>query len=443
MRRLILTLVLAIGLLAVPAMRASAAVTCSFAGGVVTVTMSANGDLIFINRQNGGDNIEFTAPGPTTVTCSGGTPTVNNANTINVNDTSGTGSTFVSISLVGGPFVPGATDEPGNSDEIEFNLSFGGGSSDQLTLYGAYVSDRWAFGTGGINLNAAEASGVDSDITYSGLESTNQITASGNDRIDGSGGAGTGAPFAIKLQVQAAEGNDRITGGTADDFIDADATSAFDDIVDGGAGRDQLSYRFAESGVLLDLSRGIGGRAAGADTIDRIEELRGSDFADLLIGNGAPNNLIGADGNDRLQPVGAGSTGPRDSASGGNGLDTVVYSNERRGVNLDLASTASGCPQTATGPSIGIDCLSGIERATGGQRGDQLLGDASPNVLTGGPGQDEARGRAGPDILRGKADDDKLFGEEGEDTLDGGKERDRCVGGPDPDTFTRCERTVQ
>jgi Ca2+-binding RTX toxin-like protein len=443
MRRLSLTLVLAVGLLVVPAMPASAAVTCTFAGGAVTVTMSSDGDLLFIQRQMGGDNIELIASGPTTVTCTGGTPTVNNTNTINVNDTSGVGSTFVQIALTNGPFAPGLTSEP-NSSEIEFNLSFGGGLSDQLALHGAFnFADRWTLGIDGINLNAGESAGVDRDITYSGLESTNEFSGSGNDVVDGGGGDGTGAPFDIRMFVQGGDGADRITGGTADDVVDADDASPFADVVNGGAGRDILSTRFASSGVLVDLTRGIGGRGAGADDLTKIEDVTGSTFNDLLIGNARANTLSGDEGNDRLRPVGASPDGAKDAVLGGEDLDTVDYSKESRRVTVDLTSSASGCPQTASGPSIAVDCLSTIERAIGGTRGDLLVGDAEANILTGGPGEDEVRGGDGADVLRGKAENDQLLGEAGEDRLDGGKHRDRCVGGPDPDTFTRCERQIQ
>jgi Ca2+-binding RTX toxin-like protein len=422
---------------------ASAAVTCTFAAGAVTVTMSSNGDLLFIQRQMGGDNIELTASGPTTVTCAGGTPTVNNTNTINVNDTSGVGSTFVQIALANGPFAPGLTPEP-SSSEIEFNLSFGAGPSDQILLFGTYnVADRWTLGTDGINLNAGESAGVDSDVTYSGLESSNEFSVSGNDVVDGGGGDGTGAPFGIKMEVQGGDGADRITGSTVDDSIDADDASPFADVVNGGAGRDQLSTRFASSGVLVDLTRGIGGRGAGADDLTRIEDVFGSTFNDLLIGNARANTLSGIEGNDRLRPVGASPGGAIDAVGGGDDLDTVDYSNESRRVTVDLTSSASGCPQTASGPSIAVDCLSTIERAIGGTRGDLLVGDAVANILTGGGGEDEVRGGDGADVLRGKAENDQVFGEAGADRLDGGKHRDRCVGGPDPDTFTRCERQIQ
>jgi hypothetical protein len=440
-RRAVATAVLTavLGLTAPPA---SAAVTCTFATGTVTIEMSAASDGISIQRQDGGDNLEFSASG-TPFTCSGGTPTVNNTDLVKVTDTTVGANTFVQIFTGFGPFAPGLTDEPGTSDEIEFGLSLGDGLTDQLQFYGTDAgADRWTLGADGVNLNPRETTGIDVDFTLDGVDSTDQITGSGNDVIDGGGGEGTGGPFGIRMGVLGADGRDRITGSTVNDFIDADGSSPFADVVNGGAGRDELSYRSAGSGVLVDLRRGIGGRGAGSDVVSNIEEVMGSDHADLLIGDAGPNQLRGLDGNDRLRPVGRGGAF-QDGVVGNDGADTADYSNERRRVTVDLASSASGCDQTATGPSIAVDCLIEMERAIGGVRGDRLLGDGAANRLTGGPGNDELRGRDGPDVLQGKAGDDQLFGEAGSDRLDGGKHRDRCVGGPNPDTFTRCERRIQ
>src|SRR5690606_15820373 len=111
------------------------------------------------------------------------------------------------------------------------------------------------------------------------------------------------------------DGNDYLVGGNgADTFI-------------GGAGNDTVSYYFAASGVTARLDRPElnTGEAAG-DTYSGIENLYGSQFADVLCGDGQSNRLTGWAGNDQLFAFGGavplyGGDG-NDYLVGGNGADT-------------------------------------------------------------------------------------------------------------------------
>jgi Ca2+-binding RTX toxin-like protein len=424
---------------------ASAATTCTFnpSTRVLTLTYDAPAQDI-ITRQQTGDTtqIEVITPGPgggTEIPCTGGTPTVSNTDRIVVTESS---SLFTGVTLWDpASFRPGFTNEPGSSDEIEWSLN----SIEGLDILGSEGPDVWRFGNDGVNFNAAEGS-TDRDVSFTGIQSTEQVTGNSRDLVDGRGGAGTGGAFPFPMGVQSGDGNDVVNGGSADDSVRPEGFSSMNtnDVVTGGAGRDTIDYFFAPSGVRVNLSAGTAvGPATGNDTLGSIENVLGSDVGnDFLIGNPSPNRLEGEGGNDRIRPVGGG--GPLlDTPDGGDGIDTVDYSNEPRRVRVDLTSGPPSCSQGATGASIGTDCLIAIERAIGGMRADLLIGDGGNNQLTGGPGDDEARGGGGADVLRGMADSDELFGEAGPDQLDGGRHADLCVGGADPDTFTRCEEEVQ
>lgn len=95
-------------------------------------------------------------------------------------------------------------------------------------------------------------------------------------------------------------GNDTLSGGEGNDFVTG---GLGDDYLDGGAGFDMASYFNATSGVTVDmrLQGAAQDTGAGMDTLVGIENLRGSAFADTLIGDDFANTLTGyTGGNDTL-----------------------------------------------------------------------------------------------------------------------------------------------
>jgi Ca2+-binding RTX toxin-like protein len=419
--------------------------TCTVTGTTVNVTLFSNGQGVFIQRQSGGDDIEFFTFGPTTITCTPTTPEVDTVDTINVTDTSPSENTFVSLLPGNGPFAPGVVDEPGTSDEIEFNISLGTGLTDQFQIVGGAGPDHWTFGEGGINLNANEATGIDADVTYPGVDSTDQLSQGGADVIDGRGGDGTGGDFDLKLDVRSGDGGDRVFGGSLGDSIQPEGflTSNSNDSIDGRGGRDTVDYFFEPDGVSVNLAAGTT-TGAGSDSLNSIEEAFGSDTGnDTLIGNNQENNLNGHGGNDTL----AGGAG-EDFLAGLEGRDTFVA--QSASATIDLAAGTSTS-------SLGPDVLLGIENAIGSPGPDTVSGSAAANKLTGGGGNDRftglegkdtvaggsgadrAEGGPGDDRLGGGLGNDRLFGQGDDDRLDGGPNRDRCVGGPGADTLVACE----
>jgi Ca2+-binding RTX toxin-like protein len=91
-------------------------------------------------------------------------------------------------------------------------------------------------------------------------------------------------------------GNDRLVGGLGDDTLHGGVGA---DTMDGGAGSDWVSYA-GSAAVTVDLrDGGFGGQAEG-DTYVSIENVFGSSFGDVLLGNAGSNTLNGWDGNDQL-----------------------------------------------------------------------------------------------------------------------------------------------
>jgi parallel beta-helix repeat protein len=104
-----------------------------------------------------------------------------------------------------------------------------------------------------------------------------------------------------------------------------------DNVLDGRAGVDTVSYANATAGVTLTLStsaqQNTGG--SGLDTLKNIENLTASSFADVLSGNSNANVLEGGGGNDSITG-GAGDDrlsggAGTDTLTGGTGADTYVF----------------------------------------------------------------------------------------------------------------------
>ncbi|WP_343717036.1 calcium-binding protein, partial [Inquilinus sp.] len=201
-------------------------------------------------------------------------------------------------------------------------------------------------------------------------------------------------------------GADKLWGNGGDDILDGGAGA---DVLDGGDGTNAASYVGSAQAVAVDLATGKGayGDAAG-DTLIRIADVFGSDFADTLVGDGADNSLYGGAGKDTLIGRGGddfleGGAGP-DSLNGGAGDNMASYFGSSAGVTVNLATRA------ATGGDAQGDQLYFISGLYGSGFADQLSGDAGDNVLYGNGGADKLWGNGGNDILNGGAGADTLYG---------------------------------
>ncbi len=275
--------------------------------------------------------------------------------------------------------------------------------ADLFTGTGAYMAykggegnDRYAAGggfdlfDGGAGVDsvsfAGYASGVTVDLAALGLYEgdlrritlTNVENVQGtryDDRLTGNGAANL---------LTGGLGADIIAGGAGDDVIEGGYGG---DILTGGAGIDTLSYENARTGVVVSLA--ITGpqstRGAGIDTVSGFENLRGSNSADVLIGDNRSNVISGLDGADRMIGLGGDDHYYVDNIG-----DQVV---ERIGRGYDMVH--SGVSYTLPDNVEALILLGG--------RAIDAVGNASDNLLTGNRGDNILRGAGGNDLLTGGA----------------------------------------
>ena len=204
--------------------------------------------------------------------------------------------------------------------------------------------------------------------------------------------------------------------------------------VDGGSGSDTIDLSGQAAGIVidLDLNTPVPGPATedGAildapggtviSEVDDFENVIGTDFDDLILGNNDINNLQGGLGNDTIH-----SFAGADTLDGGEGIDLALFT-AGGGVDVDLDDDGNATS------SFG-DTLISIENINGSGAGDDTLsGNSSANVLNGQGGDDILDGEGGNDILDGEGGTDTLLGgggddiiiSDGLDVIDGGEGND-------------------
>ena len=184
--------------------------------------------------------------------------------------------------------------------------------------------------------DAASFTVTSGDDTVDGLDSDDVIDAlGGNDTVNGNDGADT---------LTGGAGDDILNGGDGDDTLEGGPGA---DMLDGGPGSDTASYQHSAAAVLVRLhdARAVRLGDAEGDTLTNIEHLVGSDYNDILAGDGEDNVLRGGGGHDDLY-------------GGPAGGDDQMYGDD------------------------------GDDRIFGGRGNDTLTGGAGNDLLKGGPGDD-------------------------------------------------------
>jgi len=217
-------------------------------------------------------------------------------------------------------------------------------------------------------------------------------------------------------------GADTIKGFGGDDTLKGGGGA---DQLYGGAGIDTALYADSSYGVNVDLMQGRGRLgAAEGDTYFSIENVTGSAYGDLLIGNGGANVLSGLGSSDRL--IGGGGAdildggydgdvleggAGADTLIGGHGIDAADYMFSPGGVYVSLVDNV-GLNYDAQG-----DVYGGVEDVWGSiSFGDSLVGDHGANNLWGIGGADQLWGLGGDDRLEGGEGADVMVGGFGNDT---------------------------
>ena len=327
----------------------------------------------------------------------------------------------------------------GGDDAIE-----GAGGSD--TAHGGPGADRIVLGAGGVE---GLFGGPGDDRLFGGSGSFDGlIGGAGDDLLHGGLGQDLaeffGAPNGVRADLEAGtatgQGEDRLiateglVGSNFDDVLLGDAISNLivaqqgddvvdargsgtleglgadlmdggggDDVLEGDAGADIVTFEDAPVPVTVDLTLGTA-TGWGADSLSGIEAIVGSSFDDALTGDAQDNAFAAGAGDDAID--------------GRGGTDQAAY--------FDAAGSVVANLRAGVTTGWGTDTLLGVEDLTGSGSADTLTGDDGPNAIVGG---------SGPDLLVGAAGDDLLVGAEGNDQVDGGDGLDTC----DAETELACE----
>ena len=195
-------------------------------------------------------------------------------------------------------------------------------------------------------------------------------------------------------------GSDLICGSGGPDLIRGDGGN---DKVNGGPGQDKIYFNSAASGVNVSLLTGRATGGSGSDVIKGIEDIVGSNSADIITGSNGPNLISSLAGNDSVDGAGGldtieGGGGDDDLDGGAAGEINIVWyeaSFATEGpsgpVTVDLAAG------TATDPD-GSDTIANFDTAVGSRFDDVLSGDGGDNFLLGGAGNDDLDGAGGFDV---------------------------------------------
>ena len=307
----------------------------------------------------------------------------------------------------------------GSSDAIQSQIIdprngvvFGGDGADQLygNVFDEQISGRngddMLFGLDGRDVllggdgNDTLDGGQDNDILVGGRGSDTLIGGLGNDgafyngetsgatiRLDGiaSSGSAAGDTFDSIENVVATNFDDAIVGNNDANILfglagnDTFFGSLGADIINGGDGNDTVDYSFLNAGVgVVARLDGLAG-AGSNDILFEVENVTGTAFDDVFVGDANDNVFFGAAGNDRF----FGSAGA-DLLIGGEGNnDTVDYTFASSRVVARLDGLANG--DAAAGNQF-----SGIENLVGSNFNDLLVGASgdADNALFGGLGSD-------------------------------------------------------
>jgi len=303
----------------------------------------------------------------------------------------------------------------GEGDDTVFagagnDIVFGGAGDDVISggsgndrLYGEEGDDHLAGDDGDDMIDAGEGAdivtgGAGDDTIFAGTGDDVVYGGRGHDRIYGEEGDDHLAGDDGDDTLDAGDGNNIVSGGAGDDQVtsggghDVVLAGAGDDVVFTSAGNDHISgesgndWLFAGEGddiIFGNAGDDIIDAGAGRDILDGgdgNDRLSGGADDDVLFdGQGADENL-GGSGSDHVL---AALDSANDHHDGGDGQDTLDYSQSSGGVTVDLAEG------TAHGVEIGEDTLGSFEEAIGGSGDDHFIADDSGAViLAGGEGGD-------------------------------------------------------
>jgi Ca2+-binding RTX toxin-like protein len=262
---------------------------------------------------------------------------------------------------------------------------------------------------------------------------SNSLTASpGNDALIGTssgevinGGGGDDLIFgnAGNDTLSGGDGDDELNGGSGDDSLyggagdDHFSGQGGQDVIDGGDGEDEVEYSFESGGVIINFS-GVTQNVAGhllangrvlhadgvtEDTLTSIEDVHGTNFADVFYGGSGHRDFKGGRGNDTI----VGGTDPNSSVSA-ESLDGplgMIVNLSNASIMINGVTVASRTARDSHGDTDTFVLSAGGLAIEGAVHDDYLRGrDDASTWMDGNAGNDTLIGGAFPDVV--EYDDD-------------------------------------
>jgi Ca2+-binding RTX toxin-like protein len=374
------------------------------------IDISANGSRVRFTRDvanitmdlNGIETIDFNARG--------------GADTINVDDLTGTDTTKVNLDL-------GAAD--GSPDSVIVNGTAG---NDNITVAGSGTQ--------------ATVTGLAAKVTITNAEGANdRLTVNaqaGDDTVNASGlqagvlsltlNGGAGADLLIGSHgddvLIGGTGNDQMFGGAGDDIFVWNPGDG-SDTVEGQGGNDTLQFNGANIAEKVDISANGSRVRFTRDVANITMDLNGIETINFKALGGADTVTVDDLSGTNVKAVNidlsanGGGDGAADTVvvNGTEGDDVVVVSGDANGVSVQgLAATVNITGAEAANDRLQVNARGGddVVTATG------LAAGAIQFSADGGDGNDVLVGSPGNDTLTGGAGDDVLIGNGGQNVLDGG-----------------------
>src|SRR5882724_10617954 len=326
--------------------------TLDFVGSNASESMdiSANGGRVRLFRDVGNITMDVNGVEHIQIEAAGG------ADTITVNDLTGTGVTQVALDLA----APGTTSGDGQPDQVTVNATAG---DDAIAI------------TGGGNA-----------VTVTGLAA--QVTIANTDGVGDS------------LVVNGLGGNDRVAGGTGNDVArlgDGDDLFVWNpgdasDVVEGQGGTDTLLFNGANVNENISISANGSRVTLTRDVANITMDVNGVEHLQVNASGGTDtitvNDLTGTD----VTQVAVNLAAPPGSNTPDGQPDTLVIN----GIGGDDVIEASGL---GTAMQLVADGGDGNDILVGSAGNDTLLGGNGDDVLLGNGGQDSLDGGPGDNIV--------------------------------------------
>jgi Ca2+-binding RTX toxin-like protein len=387
--------------------------------------LSANGSRVRFFRDVGNVTMDLNGVEHVQIAALGG------ADTITVNDLTGTDVNQVAIDLAG---TPGGT--------------AGDGAVDTVVVNGTAGDDHISVVSSG---SSVVVKGLAAQVSIAHVEASDSLTVNGlagNDTIDASGlKAGL-----VNLTINGGDGNDTIKGSAGDDTViggrgnDTTFLGAGNDtfvwnpgdgsdVVEGQAGNDTLLFNGANVAENINIFAN-GTRAEFTRDVANITmDLNGVENIHFNALGGADTITVNDLSKTDVKNVALDLSGTLGSGSGDGQADTVVINGTNANDVINITETngvvtVSGLAETVT--ISGFDAADRI--VINGLGGDDVInasGLGADVLLTanGGDGNDVLLGGTGNDTLNGEAGDDILLGGGANNVLNGGSGNNVVIAG--------------